>query len=199
MLDLRKTIAKGDKHREKHEPFSAEMEYTKALDVDETNVRAIFGLGLVYLEKGDNESARLVFHQLVETKGAFAAKHKHLFNDFGIALRKGGLYVEAAQYYSRALELTDKDENLFYNLARAHYEQFHWQRAADSLARALLLDEEHKPSRDLCRFMIALSKDETLREKHDKPPVPEEVAERLAGLISQAPLAGASHVEPQQV
>ncbi len=33
------------------------MEYTKALDVDETNVRAMFGLGLVYLERQDLEKS----------------------------------------------------------------------------------------------------------------------------------------------
>ena len=50
-------------------------------------------------------------------------EHKHLFNEFGIALRKKGMFGEAIRYYHRAIELTRKDENIYLNLARAHFEK----------------------------------------------------------------------------
>jgi len=177
---LTKTIAKGDKHREKGEPLSAEMEYTKALDVDETNVRAIFGLGLVYLDRNDKEKSRVVLEQLVSMEAAFDAKHKHLFNEFGISLRKNGLYDESIQYYTRAVELTDEDENLYYNLARVFYEKADWDNCMEFVSRTLGLVPTHEYGLALCRFIVSLAESDQLLLKHGKPPVPEGVARRAS-------------------
>ncbi|WP_231856544.1 tetratricopeptide repeat protein [Pseudodesulfovibrio piezophilus] len=179
MRALKKTIAKGDKHRENGEPLSAEMEYTRALDVDETNVRAIFGLGLVYLDRKDKDKSRGVFEQLVSLQGAFHENHKHLFNEFGIALRKNGLYDESVQYYTRAVELTKNDENLYYNLARAFYEKGDWEYCFTFASKALDINAYHEHAIAMCRFMMTLAGNENLRTKYDKPPVP-------ADLVAQA-------------
>lgn len=183
MCSLKKTIGKGDKHREKGEPLSAEMEYTKALDVDETNVRAIFGLGLVYLERNDKEKSRDVFAQLVSLEGAFDLKHKHLFNEFGIALRKNELYDESVQYYTRAVELTKEDENLYYNLARAFYEKGDWDHCFTFVAKALGINAYHEHAMAMCRFIVALADNEAMRNKHGKPPVPEHVAQEARAFV----------------
>lgn len=184
MLGLTKTIAKGDKHRENGEPLSAEMEYVKALDVDEKNVRAIFGLGLVYMERNDTEKSVAVFEQLVAIEAAFDVKHKHLFNEFGIQLRKHEMYEEAAQYYSRAVEFSNDDENLYYNLARVHYEKNDWENCFANAALALKIDNNHEHAASLCDIILALSGSEVLREKYGKPPVPEAVAEGAAALTT---------------
>lgn len=188
MADLRKTIAKGDKHREKGEPLSAEMEYTKALEVDETNVRAIFGLGLVYLDRQDKEKSRSVFEQLVDMQAAFNPQHKHLFNEFGIKLRKCGLFDEAVLYYSRAVDMAgenslDEDENLYYNLARAFYEKNDWEHVVEFAARALRLDAQHEHALGLCKMAVALAGDQNLRDKYNKPPVPDHVAQRAEDCV----------------
>ncbi|MUM76599.1 tetratricopeptide repeat protein [Pseudodesulfovibrio sp. F-1] len=185
MRALTRTIAKADRHREGGEPLSAEMEYAKALDVDETNVRAIFGLGLVYLGRGDRRNSRTVFEQLLAMRAAFSEEHKHLFNEFGIELRKAGLFDEAVQYYSRAVELTDADENLHYNLARAFYEKNDWEHSVEFSARALSLKPDHDPALNLCRVAVALAGSESLRTRFGKPPVPGEVARRAAGLVGE--------------
>ena len=46
LRELNMVIQKGEKHREKGEIFSAELEFGQALAVDEENIRANFGLGL---------------------------------------------------------------------------------------------------------------------------------------------------------
>ncbi|ADU63829.1 MAG: tetratricopeptide repeat protein [Pseudodesulfovibrio sp.] len=180
MIALKKTIVKGDKHREKGEPLSAEMEYAKALDVDETNVRAIFGLGLVYLGRSDKKNSRTVFEQLLGLHAAFSEEHKHLFNEFGIQLRKSGLFDEAVQYYSRAVELTEADENLYYNLARAFYEKNDWEHSVEFAARSLSIKPDHDHSLNLCKVAVALAGNDDLRARYGKPPVPDAVA-RKAG------------------
>jgi tetratricopeptide (TPR) repeat protein len=184
MCALRKTIAKGDKHRSKGEPLSAEMEYSKALDVDETNVRAVFGLGLVYLDRKDKEKSKAVFEQLVALEATFDLKHKHLFNEFGIALRKNELYDEAVKYYSRAVDLTSDDENLYYNLARAFYEKGDWEHCLEFVSHSLRLNPYLEHSLGLCRLMVALSSESSLCDKYGKPAVPEHVARQAGELLA---------------
>ncbi|QGY40039.1 tetratricopeptide repeat protein [Pseudodesulfovibrio cashew] len=180
---LKKTVAKGDKHRERNEPLSAEMYYVEALDTEVTNVRAIFGLGLIYLQRGDCEKGKVLFEELVQIKAAFNVEHKHLFNEFGIALRKAGMFDEAVSYYGRAVELADPDENLYYNLARVFFEKDDWDQAILFAAKSLDLDPNHQHALELCRFARALAGSETLRGKYKKPPVPEDVARQAEALL----------------
>ncbi len=167
MREMNKTVARADRHRSNNELFSAEMEYNKALQVDEENVRANFGLGLTYLERNETDKAENIFTRLVKLDAAFEQEHKHLFNEFGIQLRKNKMYKEALEYYTRALELSDKDENLYYNIARAALENKDIDKAVDMLLKALELN----PVMDeAIRFLMWLiSKDLLAAEK--KQPV----------------------------
>ena len=138
--EINKTIARGDRHRANKEYYSAEMEYGNALKVDEDNIRANFGLGITYLERGENSKAEDILTRLVKLEGAFESEHKHLFNDFGINLRKNGMYDQSIAYYTRALELTTHDENLYYNVARAHLEKKDPAATLDYLLKGLELN-----------------------------------------------------------
>lgn len=120
--ELNESVRTGDKCREKGENFSAEFAYDKALKLDEENIRANFGIGLTYLSRGDVDKADNIFERLVHLDAAFEEQHKHLFNDFGINLRKNKMYKQAEEYYTRALELSHNDENIHINLARALFE-----------------------------------------------------------------------------
>lgn len=186
MKGLEKTLDAADGHRERHEPLSAEMEYTKALDVDETNVRATFGLGLVYLGRKDMDKARMIFDELVDMDAAFEVRHKHLFNEFGISLRKSGLFTEAVQYYTRALEFNEEsgeDENLCYNVARAYYEMGDWANCVQYAGRTLAVAEEHEYALNLCRLAVVLGAKDKLRERYGKPSVPPQVVDKAADLL----------------
>jgi tetratricopeptide (TPR) repeat protein len=118
MRELNMTIVKGENHRRKGEVFSAELEFGQALAVDEENVRANFGLGLTYLDRGEANKAQDIFERLVNLDAAFDQEHKHLFNEFGINLRKNKMLDQALDYYRRAENLSEADENLHYNIAR---------------------------------------------------------------------------------
>lgn len=146
MQQLQKTIEKGDEHREKGETFSAEHEYQTALKVDCDNVRANFGIGLTYLDRGDTSKAQNIFDRLVKLEGAFEEEHKHLFNEFGIQLRKNHMVTQALAYYGRALEITKTDENLYLNMARAQFENHDIEKCVDNLLRALNISPAHPVS-----------------------------------------------------
>ncbi len=140
MKELNKTIARADRHRQRGEGFSAEFEYNNALNVDEENVRANFGLGLTYLERGETEKADNIFDRLVKLDAAFDEEHKHLFNEFGINLRKNKMLEQAKDYYTKALELAGRDENLYYNVARVCLELQDYATCVDHLIKSLGLN-----------------------------------------------------------
>lgn len=185
MRHLHNTLEKGDEHRHKSEIDEAEEEYTKALEVDEDNVRAIFGLGLVYAERKDTKSAKFVFKQLVEMEAAFEEQHKHLFNEFGISLRKADMHDEAVEYYTRALGFSEEnDDHLYYNVARAHYERGDWNGCFMNLSKALKVNGDLKEAVSLCEVIYALHEDEELLAKYGKPPVPAKIGDKVAKLVS---------------
>lgn len=154
MRDMELSIIKGDGHREKGETFAAEYEYGRALKVDEENVRANFGIGLTYMERGEREKAENIFERLVKLDGAFGKEHKHLFNEFGISLRKSKMLAQAVEYYQRALELSREDENLHTNLARALLETRDINGCLEHLFKALELAPGHEISLKFLQWML---------------------------------------------
>ncbi|MGE4553484.1 MAG: tetratricopeptide repeat protein [Desulfovibrionaceae bacterium] len=153
LREVQKAVARGDKFRSRGETFTAEFEYAKALKIDEQNVRANFGIGLCYISRGDADKAREVFTRVVGIDAAFGNEHKHLFNEFGISLRKGKLYQEAADYYQRALELSPDDENLYYNQARALAEHGDLKNAALAVAKCVALKPDHEEGLKLMAWL----------------------------------------------
>ncbi len=144
MREVQKSVARGDKFRKRGETFTAEMEYGNAIKLDERNVRANFGIGLVFIARGEKEKAREVFERVVGIDAAFEEQHKHLFNEFGISLRKSGMYDYAIDYYTRSLEISKDDENLHLNLARAFYENGDLAQAAVHVKACLKLNSDHE-------------------------------------------------------
>ena len=153
LRELNMVIQKGEQHREKGEVFSAELEFTQALAVDEENIRANFGLGLTYLDRGEANKAEDIFQRLVRLDAAFEKEHKHLFNEFGISLRKNKMLDQALSYYQRAEELAVRDDNLLFNIARAFFDKKDYGKAMEYLQKALALNPDHVESRRFAAFL----------------------------------------------
>jgi tetratricopeptide (TPR) repeat protein len=174
MRELNMTIVKGEKHRSKGEIFSAELEFGQALAVDEENVRANFGLGLTYLDRGEANKAQDIFERLVRLDAAFDKQHKHLFNEFGINLRKNKMLDQALDYYKRAENLTQTDENLHYNIARAFFEKKNIDKCFEYLKKALEINPELAAAKKFIAYLV---------EKNLLP------AEAAAGIVASADTA----------
>lgn len=144
LAELRKALAWGDKYRQQGNYFSAEMEYGKALNLDEDNVRATFGIGICFIERKDMDKAKRVFQKLMAMEATYAPEHKHMFNEFGIALRKGELYDQAIEYYERAVTLAPDDENLHFNIARAAYHKGDVRKVYRHVSACLKLNPVHE-------------------------------------------------------
>ncbi len=134
-------LEKGQKALENGHDKVAEKEFKKALALDEDNVRAIFGLGTAYLSSDNKDAALGVFEKIMSLEMSFSPRHKHMFNDFGMRLRKSGLYDQALQYYEKAAaQFKGEDENLYFNIGRAYYDLKRYDEAGESLRKALAVN-----------------------------------------------------------
>ena len=179
MREVEQSVNKGDSHREKGETFAAEYEYNRALKVDVANVRANFGIGLTYMERGELDKAQDIFDRLLKLDGAFDAEHKHLFNEFGINLRKNKMLAQSVEYYQRALELTANDENLHMNLARVLLEMKDMEGCLEHLFSALTLAPRHEVSLKFLAWLL------------QKSLVPAEKMDRVREVLTAATQGGA--------
>ena len=134
--------SRAERHLEKEEYLSAEFEFSKAVKIDDKNVRANYGLGQAYLGQGETEKARKTLKKLVEIDEVVDPRHKHIFNNLGIDLRKQGMFAEAVKHYKKALDLSQQDEHLWFNLGRALFEGGMYKQAAPVFKRALDLNPE---------------------------------------------------------
>ncbi len=149
MRQVEESVEKADDHRANGELISAEFEYKNALRLDEEHIRGTFGLGLTYLARGETDNADIVFRRVVGLDGAFAEEHKHLFNEFGIRLRKNAMYAQALKFYNRAAKLaTREDEHLLYNIARTYFEKGQAKQAKRLLEKALAANPDFEEARD---------------------------------------------------
>ncbi|WP_196772786.1 tetratricopeptide repeat protein [Pseudodesulfovibrio alkaliphilus] len=183
MHSLEETLDRADRDRVRGRLYSAELGYNRARNIEERNVRALFGLGLIFLKRREHLRARTVLSELVDVKAAFDGKNQHLFNEFGIGLRKSELYGEAEAYYRRALDFVKNDENLFYNLARTRYENGDWEGCLEALIMSNRLNPTLRVAHDLFRVIVGLAGDERLLARFGKPPVPDEVARRARNVL----------------
>lgn len=168
MDSLDGSVKRGESHRANGESYSAEYEFGHAIDVDEENVRANFGLGLTYLERGETGRAEDVFRRLVGIGAIYEPQHKHLFNDFGINLRRNGMLDQALEYYHKAEEISKYDENLCLNIARAYYEKGDFGNCIKYIKKSLKLNPELEEG---LMFWSYLKSNGYINEDNDDPEI----------------------------
>lgn len=153
MKEMNSSLKRAEEQRDQGALYSAQFEFQAALDFDENNVRANFGLGLTYMERGEPEKAGDIFQRVVGLDAAFSPEHKHLFNEFGINLRKSKLHDQAVEYYTRALEMTQDDENLYYNIARAYFERGDKDDCIANLRKALAIKPDFEEVKKFIEYL----------------------------------------------
>ncbi|MFP5223310.1 MAG: tetratricopeptide repeat protein [Acidobacteriota bacterium] len=148
---LEQAVDSAERCRKEGQLFTAEFEFKNALRLDEDHIRASFGLGLTYLDRGDPDNADIVFRKLSRVEGASDPEYKHLFNEFGIKLRRNHMYHQALSHYGKALRLSPDDDHLRYNLARALFEKGRLRAALRSLDKALAVRPDFKEALEFRR------------------------------------------------
>jgi tetratricopeptide (TPR) repeat protein len=180
---VEKHVQIADRHLEKGEYYSAEFEYDQALTLNKDNLKANLGKGKTLFSMGRKEEARSIFNRLSSIKELFSKDNKHIFNEFGIELRKKALYEDAISTYEKAVSIDPDDEVLYYNLARVYYDLKRTDEVRTNLGRAL----EIKPGfKEATTFLALLGPDKPagagsgaessspVRQKMPTPPSPVE-------------------------
>jgi tetratricopeptide (TPR) repeat protein len=154
-----KHVQLGDTHLEKREFHSAEFEYNQAISLNEDHLRANIGKGKALYARGDKEEARKIFSKVSQIKALFEKENKHIFNEFGIELRKKAMFDEAVSSYLKAISIDSKDEVLYYNLGRAYYEMKNGEEAVRSLKTALSLKSDFPEAREfLSKIEVSIAR-----------------------------------------
>ena len=145
--------ARAERHLAKQEYHSAEFEFNNALKLNESNVRANFGLGKTYLAMGETEKAKETFQKLAAIDAVLNVDNRHIFNEFGIQLRKMGMFDEALGHYERALSLSPEDENLWFNKGRCYFEAGKTKEALNALKKALEINKNFTDAKQFLLYM----------------------------------------------
>jgi tetratricopeptide (TPR) repeat protein len=141
-------IEKGDKHFAEKEYYSAEHEYDRALALDDDNLRANLGKGNTLFARGERKKGEKVFAKLSNIEALYDQENKHIFNEFGIELRRKGMLNEAITNYGKAINIDPDDWVLYYNLAKAYYEKGDLIEATNQLKTALTINPGFREAKD---------------------------------------------------
>ena len=143
-----KHVELGEDHYENRQFFSAEREFTKALALNEKNLKANLGKGKSLYARGEKKEAKEIFEHLSQMDDLYEKENKHIFNEFGIELRRRNLLEEAIANYAKATAIDPGDPALYYNLGRAYYEKKDREKSIEQLTKALTLKEDFIEARE---------------------------------------------------
>lgn len=149
----------GEDHLKKGELDKAKDKFKRALKFDEKSITAKFGLGKTYLEKGETDSATEIFEELSKTEALFDKENKHIFNKFGIELRRSEMYDLSIANYEKAILIDPKDEALYYNLSVAYEKKELVSKAIEKLKEALNIDNNFPEAKKRLELLIAKEKE----------------------------------------
>lgn len=191
-------VAIAEKHRARGENYSAEFEYTNALKIDPDSIKANFGIGTLYMEMGDTNRAKEVFKKLSEVEAIFEEENKHLFNEFGIELRKANMVDEALANYRKAITISPEDEHLHFNVARLYYDKKEWDNALAWLKKALGINPHFVDARNFEVLILKEMKDQGIIPGSGKHPVDGDPGKGLDADALDAEMEKASQADTPQ-
>lgn len=164
-----KHVELGETHYENRQFFSAEREFNNALALDEKDLKANLGKGKSLYARGEKKEAKEIFDQLSQMDDLYEKENKHIFNEFGIELRKRNLHDEAVSNYVKALAIDPEDPILYYNLGRVYYEKKDREESIEQLTKALALKDDFQEARE---FLATLTGGQILQKSKAADPRP---------------------------
>jgi tetratricopeptide (TPR) repeat protein len=108
------------------------------------------------LKNAPEMSERYLRDTLESRRGSLDTSDIETFNRLGLTLRKQGKWSSAIEEYQKALTVSPKDENLYYNIAMAYAEGKNYHDAEKNLMEAIRLSPDlHGGSEVIC-FNMAM-------------------------------------------
>ncbi|CCO23878.1 tetratricopeptide repeat protein [Maridesulfovibrio hydrothermalis] len=140
LKSLKSKIDKGEEEFSNGNLDKAEQSFTRALFLDPENPKANLGMGSVQCSKKNFKKLSKIIEKLLNNDEVFLEEQRQEFNMFAISLRKQSLFDEAINFYSKAIEINENDENLHFNIARAYFDAGMNPEALKHIEKALEID-----------------------------------------------------------
>lgn len=157
--------------------------FKKAIKINDLFAEAYKGLADAYKGKGSLDDYKhylqkaaeihAQFNRMEETKELFIEILKYdpdtpnPFNSLGVKLRKSGDLPGALHAYHQALSLTPDDENIHFNMSKAHYFMGNVDDAKECVTKALDINPGFEEGRRLYRKLFAREFPRTAPAKPD--------------------------------
>jgi Flp pilus assembly protein TadD len=141
--------------------------FRKATLINHQHARAFKQMGLIYHKLGRVEDAEQCLEhaaelhlnqnqdseaeEILNTVLALRPDTTNVYNSLGIIYRRQGRFDESIKAYEKAMLVHPEDENIYFNLARANLEIDNPQAASHALKKAIQLNPEFVPAKDLLR------------------------------------------------
>lgn len=156
----------GPRANELEDAKFAALERARKARQLEAGLRENFDKALRALSRPRDKKAALAsIERIAETRQGIVKEHKHMFRDFGVALRKKTLIELALTCAARAVDLSPDDDHARFNLARLLGMAGRFDDAYEQLAIAQKLDPAEKVYSRLRKYLD--SKRKQVRSEQD--------------------------------
>jgi len=144
-------IERVNKENESAEAQRLEIDREKHRKQEELRKKIEQAIG--FIDQENLPPAMEIIHESEEIQEAVALH----YNDVGMQCRTDHLYTEAVKNYSKALMVSPEDENLHYNMGRAHFEAGDLEKAEEFLANAMKLNPEFKEGKIFYDYLMKIN------------------------------------------
>lgn len=142
--------------RVKKDDESAEiqrLEIDREAMIRQEEIRKQIEQAIAFLDAESQTEALEIIDQNEELREAVATH----YNDSGRQHRINQSFSEAISDYSKALAVAPEDENLHYNIGRAHFEAGHTDKAENSLALAMRLNPDFPEGKIFYDYLLKIN------------------------------------------
>ncbi len=115
------------------------------------------------LDSGDQPAAMEIIGESDEIREAVELH----YNDSGMESRANQAFDEAVQHYTKALIVSPEDENLHYNMGRAHYEAGRPDKAENCLADAMKINPDFQEGEVFYQYLLKLNHPAQAQPAHE--------------------------------
>ena len=131
----------GNIYLSKGEEEKAHKAFKEAIRLDPSKGTEI---GETYLKLGKTRMAEECFRSLLKSD----KDNVHVYNRLGIALRRQGKWQESIEEYKKAINITEDDEALYFNMGKAYEDGGKMYNARDCFEKALKLNPKFTEAKE---------------------------------------------------
>lgn len=154
-------IERVKRDEEASETQRLEIDREKQRQQDERRQKIVHAIELI-----DQENVAQAMEIINESEDIQEAVAFH-YNDIGMQCRTDKSFEEAVKNYANAIMIAPADENLHYNMGRAHFEAGNLDKAEEFLANAMKLNSNFNEGKIFYAYLLQISAPKAVQVSHE--------------------------------